>query len=429
MYLVSACLVGVNCRYNGESTCNEHLASLMKAGMLLPVCPEVLGGLPVPRTRCEIFTGREGSEQVVDETGEDRTEAFRLGAQRTLELCRAAGISKAILQPRSPSCGCGSIYDGSFTGRLIPGNGMTARLLVENGIAIIPEEQWPNLPPDQSEPVPLPLGPQKNPSLFADTMVDMPWPEIQAAADKGAIVLLPLGIIEAHGPHMDLSADILLAHLYCRLLRKSLVDHGIQSLIAPPCYWGHADDTARYAGTFSVRPETMKSLLADIFTSLDSWGFRKVFFVNCHGDHAHIRMIEEAAAEANNTLQLQVIDLSKLNIPLENPPIFPTPREGRFEPDYHAGAIETAQMHTFFPERVNTELARTLVPQDSFHPMAYCGDPASFEREDAIIAFYKADLETDVRKMTAFLSCNCEAMTGPIGASAWTHPGMSAENQ
>lgn len=159
MYMVSACLVGVNCRYNAESTCNEHLVRLMKAGMLLPVCPEVLGGLPIPRPSCEILTEEEGAERVVDKTGEDRTDAFQMGAQRTLALCRAAGITRAILQQRSPSCGHGCIYDGSFTGRLIPGNGITARLLAENGIEIIPEEQWSSLLPDRSEPVPLPLGP------------------------------------------------------------------------------------------------------------------------------------------------------------------------------------------------------------------------------------------------------------------------------
>jgi len=403
MYLVSACLVGVKCRYNAESTCSEHLSRLMEAGLVLPACPEVLGGLPIPRAPCEILACEDGPERIVDRNGIDRTEAFLTGARRTLELCRAAGIDKAILQPRSPSCGHGIIYDGSFTSRIIPGSGITARFLAENGIEIIPEEQWASLPCETAGTAVVPPGPAKNPSVFADTMVDMAWPDIQASADKGAIVLLPLGIIEAHGPHMDLSADILLAHLYCRLLREALTSRGIQSLIAPPCYWGHADDTARYAGTFSVRPETMKSLLADIFTSLDSWGFRRVFYVNCHGDHTHIRMVEEATAEANSTLQLQVIDLGKLDIPLENPPIFPEPREGRFEPDYHAGAIETAQMHTFFPERVNANLAKTLIPRDSFHPMAYCGDPASFVLEDSILAYYKADLDTDAQKIAAYL--------------------------
>lgn len=249
----------------------------------------------------------------------------------------------------------------------------------------------------------VPLGPQDAPSPFAHTMVDMTWPAVQAAADAGAVVLLPIGIIEAHGPHLDLSADIMLAHLYCRLLRDSLVKRGINALIAPPFYWGHAEDTARYAGTFSVRPETMKGLLADIFTDLDSWGFRKVFPINCHGDHTHVRMYEEASEEANRTLKLQVIDLGKVDIQLTNPPVFPTQRAGRFEPDYHAGAIETAQMQTFFPERVNAELARTLVPHDSFHPMGYCGDPASFPLEDSLIAFYKADLETDTRKIGILL--------------------------
>lgn len=164
-------------------------------------------------------------------------------------------------------------------------------------------------------------------------------------------MLLPLGIIEAHGPHMDLSADILLAHLYCRLLREALANHGIQSLIAPPCYWGHAEDTARYAGTFSVKPETMKRLLADIFTSLDSWGFRKVFYVNCHGDHTHIRMIEEASEEANRTLQLQVMDLGKLNVSVsEWPGTVPHRRIGPVQA--LSAASPGTILHLWHPRRV-----------------------------------------------------------------------------
>jgi creatinine amidohydrolase len=234
-------------------------------------------------------------------------------------------------------------------------------------------------------------------------MVDMTWPAIAERAGKGDIILLPVGIIEAHGPHMDLGADILLAHRYCRLLHHELELKSIHALVAPPIYWGHAADTARYAGTFSVKPQTMKALLADILESLDSWGFRKVFLVNCHGDRTHLRMIEESIAEANRRLTLQTIDLSRLDITLCHPPAFPLPRKDRFEPDVHAGAIETAQMHAFFPNRVNAELARTLPPSDSFHPMAYCGDPAGFELEEGIAAYLCADLETDVRKIEAFL--------------------------
>lgn len=249
------------------------------------------------------------------------------------------------------------------------------------------------------------LTAQADSSVFAETMVEMSWPAIQACAENNNIVLLPVGIIEAHGPHMDLSADILLAHVYCRFLRQVLATLSISALIAPPLYWGHAADTAKYAGTFSVRPETMKALLIDILASLDRWGFTNVFVINCHGDRTHIQMIEDAIMEANLRFTLHAIHLGSLDIPLENPPVFPPEREGRFEPDYHAGSIETAQMHTFFPSRVNVVEAKRLSPSDRFDPLAYCGDPASFElEEERLLAFYRADLDMDARKIQCVLS-------------------------
>lgn len=123
----------------------------------------------------------------------------------------------------------------------------------------------------------VPYGIQKNFSVFEDTMVEMTWQEVQAEADKDTIVFLPIGIVESHGPHMDLAADFYLSTLSCRFLKQELKKKGIESLIAPPFYWGVSKDVSAYAGTFSVRPETMKNLLIDIFASLKSWGFRRIF--------------------------------------------------------------------------------------------------------------------------------------------------------
>jgi len=248
------------------------------------------------------------------------------------------------------------------------------------------------------------FGSQDDTSIFSDTMVEMNWQEVAKASDAQSIVLLPLGIIEAHGPHMDLSPDIKLSHLYCRFLKQALHAQNIPSIIAPPMYWGHALDTARYPGTFSVRPETMKALLLDMYRSLESWGFSNVFLINCHGDQTHVKMMDESIAEADATLKITVIDLGKLDLQVADPPSFPAPREGRFDPDYHAGAMETAQMNTFFPSVVNTAKAKELLPSDSFHPLAYCGDPASYDRENHIVEYYKADLEMDVKKLQLFLS-------------------------
>jgi len=108
---------------------------LVMEGELLPVCPEVLGGLPIPRTPCEIRNGR-----VMTREGNDVTQQFYDGSKKTLEIAKAAGAKKAFLKQRSPSCGCGKIYDGSFSGTIIPSDGITAALLKQNGIAIFTEE-------------------------------------------------------------------------------------------------------------------------------------------------------------------------------------------------------------------------------------------------------------------------------------------------
>ena len=234
-------------------------------------------------------------------------------------------------------------------------------------------------------------------------MVEMTWQEVQAGADRGAIVLLPIGIVEGHGPHLDLSADFYLSTLMCRFLKQEISKKGIESLIAPPMYWGISNDVAGFAGTFSVSPETMKGLLTDILTSLKSWGFRRVFIQNAHGDPTHIEIIKSAISEANQTSDFNVYFMWELGIEVENDIVFPPMREKRFDPDYHAGAIETAQMVTFFPEKVRVDVAKSLKPQDSFQPFAYCGDPANFDQEINIAEFTYADTLLDALKIEAIL--------------------------
>ena len=131
MMIVSACLAGFPCRYDGKARPCEQVVELVRAGKAIPVCPEQLGGLPTPRTSCEIREGR-----VVDADGRDRTEAFERGARAVLQIAQTYGATEALLQSRSPSCGSGRIYDGSFTKTLTAGDGVTARLLKENGIQV-----------------------------------------------------------------------------------------------------------------------------------------------------------------------------------------------------------------------------------------------------------------------------------------------------
>jgi uncharacterized protein YbbK (DUF523 family) len=134
--LVSACLMGACCRYDAEPAPDPRVLALAARHALIPVCPEIYGGLPIPRQPCELRGGR-----VVGRDGEDFTGAFERGAREALKLARASGCRYAVLKERSPSCGVGRIYDGSFSGRLIPGDGVTAALLRRNGVVVLTPEQ------------------------------------------------------------------------------------------------------------------------------------------------------------------------------------------------------------------------------------------------------------------------------------------------
>lgn len=144
MILVSACLCGVSCRYDGGAAPCEEVLDLLRKGQALPVCPEQLGGLPTPRPQAEL-KGWDGMDvlrkaaKVVTADGVDISEQMRLGAEETVRLAKLAGVERAILKDKSPSCGCGVIYDGSFSGRLRQGNGVTAAALRAAGIPVEPK--------------------------------------------------------------------------------------------------------------------------------------------------------------------------------------------------------------------------------------------------------------------------------------------------
>ena len=140
IYLISACLCGEYCRYDGGCFDYPALRQLVADGVALPYCPEHRGGLPIPRKPCEIL-----GDRVLAADGTDCTAEYRKGAEGALALCREQGITAAILKEGSPSCGVCRIRDGSHSGRKIPGQGITARLLSDNGITLYTEE---NLPQD-----------------------------------------------------------------------------------------------------------------------------------------------------------------------------------------------------------------------------------------------------------------------------------------
>lgn len=134
--LVSACLLGINSWYCGGGCLNEDVASLAENHSLIPVCPEQLGGMPTPREPDEIRDGR-----VYEKNGKDNTDIFQKGADETLRLVMLLKADMAILKQNSPSCGSSMIYDGTFSGKKIPGSGITAALLIKSGIRVISEDE------------------------------------------------------------------------------------------------------------------------------------------------------------------------------------------------------------------------------------------------------------------------------------------------
>lgn len=139
MYMISSCLAGVPCRYDGKHSEHAKVMELVHSGQAVLVCPEQLGGLPTPRACCEICRNADGEKQVVDLNGRNYTMEYQNGAEKCLDIAQAFGIKKAILKAKSPSCGYGTIYDGTFSGKLIEGSGLLAELLSENGIDIMTE--------------------------------------------------------------------------------------------------------------------------------------------------------------------------------------------------------------------------------------------------------------------------------------------------
>ena len=245
-------------------------------------------------------------------------------------------------------------------------------------------------------------------SIFHETMVDMSWPEVEEAAEQGAVILLPTAVIEEHGPHMSCGIDTYGAYLACKLVRRELESRGIKTLIAPPFYWGINGTTHVFPGTFTVRKETMKALLHDILNSLKSWGFTDIFNMNFHGDGQHCVTVFESIIDARNTLGINtycVLSEEEVmryglagNEPFivthKSPPSEAAPQEYL---DIHAGAGETGIVAAFFPDQVDTELAKTLEPTKITYreiaqwltdarrvtPLGYLGDPAGFDAQAA----------------------------------------------
>lgn len=147
MILVSACLLGVNCKYNGGHNLRPEIVKYKNSGLLVPVCPEELGGLPTPRNPAQFDRAAgdealEGRSKIIDSTGKDVTKNFLAGAMKTLKIAREKGISIAVLKERSPSCGASLVYITEKGEQPTPGIGVTTALLEKSGIRVYSDEQF-----------------------------------------------------------------------------------------------------------------------------------------------------------------------------------------------------------------------------------------------------------------------------------------------
>lgn len=139
--LASACLLGIECRWDGRSKPCDKLIEMMKEGKLIPICPEQLSGFSTPRIPCEVVNGDGegvaiGKNKVINKNGDDVTANFVKGAEQSLKIAKMVGATEFIGANKSPSCGKGMTYDGSFSGKLVKGNGVTAALFEKNGIKV-----------------------------------------------------------------------------------------------------------------------------------------------------------------------------------------------------------------------------------------------------------------------------------------------------
>jgi len=268
-----------------------------------------------------------------------------------------------------------------------------------------------------------PEATSKGYSIFDGTMVDMTYVQIEQAAREKAIVLFPVGVIEEHGPHLPLGVDVYRSYIIAKMRTAQLKKKRIQSLIAPPFYWGMNNGTASFPGSFTVREETMVNLILDIMTSLRRWGFEKVFIFNHHYDEPHTRALKAAIQKARLDTGIRaywILDdflAKRFGFTGKESYLlickgFPTALSKFVE--IHADSYETSFMMEYFPGLVDREVLKSLKSTDltvqdlmnwrrgwdearKITPQGFFGDPtlASPERgKELIEAFAKrgADL-------------------------------------
>lgn len=248
-------------------------------------------------------------------------------------------------------------------------------------------------------------------NMFQDTMANMNWTDVQTYVDKNALVLIPIGVMEEHGPHLSLGTDVYTAHIQCMYIKDILKEKGIEVVIAPPFYWGVCQSTGSFVGSFKIRKETAKALLFDIIASLAEFGFKNIYGINAHGDIEQNIVLMEAFQEATEKLSVN----ARFNIAQDVMPHYGLNGEEAFilpvkqqtisvsksnYPDVHGGDIETATMAQFYPGITDMKKAKSLPPvtveddkimtwllgghTKELSPKGYLGAPADYDSVEII---------------------------------------------
>ena len=206
-------------------------------------------------------------------------------------------------------------------------------------------------------------------SIFDETLADLTYPEVEALARDGAVILWGLGVIEEHGPHLPLGTDVYLPYATLKLARRLLADRGIKAEILPPFYWGINNVTGSFAGSITVRPDTMTHLMLDVFQSLRKDGFETVFCISGQGDALHNHTlagaIQRGRVESGIRAYFVISSAWAERLALGQWPhvlTYPQSQPPTPHADLHAGRGETSMMCAFYPELVRIELLPTLEP-------------------------------------------------------------------
>jgi creatinine amidohydrolase len=210
-------------------------------------------------------------------------------------------------------------------------------------------------------------------NIFEETMAHLTYVEVEKAAREGTPILFPVGVIEEHGPHLPLSVDVYGSYLQARMIKSELEKKGIQTLVAPPFYWGVNMATDSFGGSFSCREETVISVLFDAMASLKRWGFDRVFFINHHLDGAHIEAVDKAIQKARKEIEIMAYWITdpfvakrlgykgdEDHLVLHRSLMPPGPPPPYL--DIHAEGYETSLIWHYLPELIHLDIWKELKP-------------------------------------------------------------------